>query len=100
MTKFNQRRAYYWDEPNETLHVYQWDATSVFRDPENTYFDLVDLIIRLEGGDKPPHARLPTECLKPLSYRIKKIVNECDESVGVMVQMILMDRGFNIWEIK
>ena len=86
-TKFNQRRAYYWDELNETLHVYQWDATSVFRDPENTYFDLVDLIIRLEASEVK-------------AYRIKKIVNECDESVGVMVQMILMDRGFNIWEIK
>jgi hypothetical protein len=91
MTKFNQHRAYYWDEANETLHIYQWDATSVFHDPENTYFDIVDLIIRLEGGNNPPEEK------KKINYRVKNIVNECDEAVGIMAQMILMDRGFDIW---
>jgi hypothetical protein len=88
-TKFNQRRAYYWDEINETLHVYQWDATTAFHDPENTYFDIVDLLLRLEGD--------PT---KKINYRIKSIVNECDEAVGITIQNILMDRGFNVWVLR
>jgi hypothetical protein len=83
--KFNKRRAYYWNEAENVILIYEWDDTTFFHDPENVYFDFIDVVLRLE---------------KENNYKIKGLVSECGEPVVRMAENLLLDRGFEVKSVR